>query len=391
MISKDTIDKVFEFARVEEVISDFIALKKSGANYKGLSPFTNEKTPSFIVSPSKQIWKDFSSGKGGNVIAFLMEHEQYNYPESIKYLANKYNIEIIESLESDDDKEERSIRESLFIINNYAKEYFESNLDKDNDVLNYLKERGLSELTIKNFGLGYSKNSKDDFHKNALDNGYSLDYLIETGLVVSTENDNIDRYRERIIFPIKSIAGRIVGFGGRILDSSKKLAKYINSPESKIYNKSKTLYGIYESKQFIVKEDLCYLVEGYMDVIQLHENGIKNVLASSGTSITKEQILLIKRLTSNVVILFDGDQAGLSASLRSIDLILEEDLNIKICTFPDGEDPDSFVKKNKKESMIEYINNQSKDFIDFKLNINSNFEKDEDKKVAIIKNILKSI
>lgn len=391
MISKDTIDKVFEFARVEEVISDFIALKKSGANYKGLSPFTNEKTPSFIVSPSKQIWKDFSSGKGGNVIAFLMEHEQYNYPESIKYLANKYNIEIIESLESDDDKEERSFRESLFIINNYAKEYFENNLDKDNDVLNYLKERGLSEFTIKNFGLGYSKNSKSDFYKNALDNGYSLDYLIETGLVVSTENENIDRYRERIIFPIKSIAGRIVGFGGRILDSNKKIAKYINSPESKIYNKSKTLYGIYESKQFIVKEDLCYLVEGYMDVIQLHENGIKNVLASSGTSITKEQIVLIKRLTSNVVILFDGDQAGLSASLRSIDLILEEGLNIKICTFPDGEDPDSFVKKNKKESMIEYINNQSKDFIDFKLNINSNFEKDEDKKVAIIKNILKSI
>lgn len=391
MISKDTIDKVFEFARVEEVISDFIALKKSGANFKGLSPFTNEKTPSFVVSPSKQIWKDFSSGKGGNVIAFLMEHEQYNYPESIKYLANKYNIEIIESLESDDYKEERSIRESLFIINNYAKEYFENNLDKDNDVLNYLKERGLSEITIKNFGLGYSKNSKSDFYKNATDNGYSLDYLIETGLVVSTENDNIDRYRERIIFPIKSIAGRIVGFGGRILDSNKKIAKYINSPESKIYNKSKTLYGIYESKQFIVKEDLCYLVEGYMDVIQLHENGIKNVLASSGTSITKEQIVLIKRLTSNLVILFDGDQAGLSASLRSIDLILEEGLNIKICTFPDGEDPDSFVKKNKKESMIEYINSQSKDFIDFKLNINSNFENDEDKKVAVIKNILKSI
>ncbi|MEK9755897.1 MAG: DNA primase [Bacteroidota bacterium] len=391
MISKDTIDKVFEFARVEEVISDFIALKKSGANYKGLSPFTNEKTPSFIVSPSKQIWKDFSSGKGGNVIAFLMEHEQYNYPESIKYLANKYNIEIIESLESDNDKEERSIRESLFIINNYAKEYFKNNLDKDKDVLNYLKERGLSEITIKNFGLGYSKKSKSDFYKNAIENGYSLDYLIETGLVVSIENDNIDRYRERIIFPIKSIAGRIVGFGGRILDSNKKLAKYINSPESKIYNKSKTLYGIYESKQFIVKEDLCYLVEGYMDVIQLHENGIKNVLASSGTSITKEQIVLIKRLTSNVVILFDGDQAGLSASLRSIDLILEEGLNIKICTFPDGEDPDSFVKKNKKESMIEYINNQSKDFIDFKLNINSNFENDEDKKVALIKNILKSI
>ena len=391
MISKDTIDKVFEFARVEEVISDFIALKKSGASYKGLSPFTNEKTPSFIVSPSKQIWKDFSSGKGGNVIAFLMEHEQYNYPESIKYLANKYNIEIIESSESDVDKEQKSIRESLFIINNYAQEYFEKNLDNEKDVLNYLIKRGLSQITIKNFGLGYSKNSKSDLYKNATDNGYSLEYLNETGLVISYENENIDRYRGRITFPIKSIAGRIVGFGGRIIDSNKKLAKYINSPESKIYNKSKTLYGIYESKQFIVKEDLCYLVEGYMDVIQLHENGIKNVLASSGTSITKEQILLIKRLTSNVVILFDGDQAGLSASLRSIDLILEEGLNVKICTFPDGEDPDSFIKKNKKESMIEYINIQSKDFIDFKLNINSNIQKDEDKKVALIKNILKSI
>ena len=391
MISKDTIDKVFEFSRVEEVISDFIALKKTGANFKGLSPFTNEKTPSFIVSPSKQIWKDFSSGKGGNVIAFLMEHEQFNYPESIRYLANKYNIEIIETAESAENVEERNERESLFIINSYALSYFEEIYSKNDRIKKYLIDRGLSESTIQNFSLGYSNDSKNEFYKSASNKGYSDNFLEETGLVLSTADKKIDRFRGRIIFPIKSIAGRIVGFGGRIVDSTKKIAKYINSPESKIYNKSKTLYGIYESKQFIVRDDVCLLVEGYMDVIQLHEHGIKNVLASSGTSLTKDQIILIKRLTSNIIILFDGDQAGLSASLRSIDMILEEGLNVKICSFPDGEDPDSFVKKNKKDFMLDYIKKESKDFIDFKLDINSDFHNDEDKKVALIKNILKSI
>ena len=391
MISKDTIDKVFEFSRVEEVISDFIALKKTGANFKGLSPFTNEKTPSFIVSPSKQIWKDFSSGKGGNVIAFLMEHEQFNYPESIRYLANKYNIEIIETAESAENVEERNERESLFIINSYALSYFEEIYSKNDRIKKYLIDRGLSESTIQNFSLGYSNDSKNEFYKSASNKGYSDNFLEETGLVLSTADKKIDRFRGRIIFPIKSIAGRIVGFGGRIVDSTKKIAKYINSPESKIYNKSKTLYGIYESKQFIVRDDVCLLVEGYMDVIQLHEHGIKNVLASSGTSLTKDQIILIKRLTSNIIILFDGDQAGLSASLRSIDMILEEGLNVKICSFPDGEDPDSFVKKYKKDFMLDYIKKESKDFIDFKLDINSDFHNDEDKKVALIKNILKSI
>ena len=391
MISKDTIDKVFEFSRVEEVISDFIALKKTGANFKGLSPFTNEKTPSFIVSPSKQIWKDFSSGKGGNVIAFLMEHEQFNYPESIRYLANKYNIEIIETAESAENVEERNERESLFIINSYALSYFEEIYSKNDRIKKYLIDRGLSESTIQNFSLGYSNDSQNEFYKSASNKGYSDNFLEETGLVLSTADKKIDRFRGRIIFPIKSIAGRIVGFGGRIVDSTKKIAKYINSPESKIYNKSKTLYGIYESKQFIVRDDVCLLVEGYMDVIQLHEHGIKNVLASSGTSLTKDQIILIKRLTSNIIILFDGDQAGLSASLRSIDMILEEGLNVKICSFPDGEDPDSFVKKNKKDFMLDYIKKESKDFIDFKLDINSDFHNDEDKKVALIKNILKSI
>ena len=391
MISKDTIDKVFEFSRVEEVISDFIALKKTGANFKGLSPFTNEKTPSFIVSPSKQIWKDFSSGKGGNVIAFLMEHEQFNYPESIRYLANKYNIEIIETAESAENVEERNERESLFIINSYALSYFEEIYSKNDRIKKYLIDRGLSESTIQNFSLGYSNDSKNEFYKSASNKGYSDNFLEETGLVLSNADKKIDRFRGRIIFPIKSIAGRIVGFGGRIVDSTKKIAKYINSPESKIYNKSKTLYGIYESKQFIVRDDVCLLVEGYMDVIQLHEHGIKNVLASSGTSLTKDQIILIKRLTSNIIILFDGDQAGLSASLRSIDMILEEGLNVKICSFPDGEDPDSFVKKNKKDFMLDYVEKESKDFIDFKLDINSDFHNDEDKKVALIKNILKSI
>ena len=391
MISKETIDKVFEFSRVEEVISDFIALKKTGANYKGLSPFTNEKTPSFIVSPSKQIWKDFSSGKGGNVIAFLMEHEQFNYPESIRYLANKYNIEIIETAESAENVQERNERESLFIINSFALKYFQDILLKKDQINKYLEDRGLSKSTIQNFSIGYSNDSKNQFYKIASDNGFSDDYLFETGLVISSDKQRIDRFRGRIIFPIKSIAGRIVGFGGRIIDSTKKIAKYINSPESKIYNKSKTLYGIYESKQFIVKNDLCLLVEGYMDVIQLHENGIRNVLASSGTSLTKDQIILIKRLTTNIVILFDGDQAGLSASLRSIDMILEEGLNVKICSFPEGEDPDSYVKSNKKELMLDFINNKSKDFIDFKLSLNNDFLKDEDKKVLLIKSILKSI
>ena len=391
MISKETIDKVFEYARVEEVISDFIALKKTGANFKGLSPFTNEKTPSFIVSPSKQIWKDFSSGKGGNVIAFLMEHEQFNYPESIRYLANKYNIEIIETTNKSENVEERNVRESLFIINSYAQEFFQNILSKEDNTRDYLIDRGLSDSTIENFSIGFSPDLKNSFYKNASENGFTKDYLIETGLVISNEDTHFDRFRGRIMFPIKSISGRILGFGGRIIDSNKKIAKYINSPESKIYNKSKTLYGIYESKQFIVKDDVCYLVEGYMDVVQLHEHGIKNVLASSGTSLTKDQIILIKRLTSNIVILFDGDEAGLSASLRSIDMILEEGLNVRICPFPDGEDPDSFVKKNKRDKMVAYIDEQSKDLIDFILSINKEYKNDEDKKVALIKSILKSI
>mgnify|MGYP001188557605 CR=1 FL=1 len=391
MISKNTIDKVFEFSRVEEVISDFIALKKTGANFKGLSPFTDEKTPSFVVSPSKQIWKDFSSGKGGNVIAFLMEHEQFNYPESIKYLANKYNIEIEETKVSDENIKERNDKESLFIINKYAIDFFSKTLSKSKKINEYFIERGLSENTIQNFSLGYSNNLKNEFYNSAINNGFSDNYIIETGLVIDSENNKIDRFRGRIIFPIKSISGRVLGFGGRTLDSNKKIAKYINSPESKIYNKSKILFGIYESKQFIVKDDHCLLVEGYMDVIQLHQNGIKNVLASSGTSLTKDQIILIKRLSTNITIIFDSDKAGIAAAHRSVDMILEEGMNVKVCLLPDGEDPDSFVKKNGKESMLEYIKKESKNFIDFKINSNQEAFHDEDRKVSLIKDILRSI
>ena len=306
-------------------------------------------------------------------------------------MLSKFNIEIIETNDKNENSEERNKRESLFIINSFAQEYFQNVVLKEVDVKNYLKERGLSDSTIVNFNIGFSPDKKNSFYKYASENGFSTDYLIETGLVISNENNHIDRFRGRIMFPIKSISGRVIGFGGRIIDSNKKIAKYINSPESKIYNKSKILYGIYESKQFIVKNDVCFLVEGYMDVVQLHEHGIKNVLATSGTSLTKDQIILIKRLTSNIIILFDGDQAGLSASMRSIDMILEEGLNVKICQFPDGEDPDSFVKKYKHDKMIEYIDEQSKDLIDFIISVNNEFEKDEDKKVDLIKSILKSI
>ena len=306
MISKETIDKVFELARVEEVIADFVVLKKSGANYKGLSPFTNEKTPSFVVSPAKQIWKDFSSGKGGNVIAFLMEHEHFNYPESIKYIANKYNIEIEETTNFSQNIDKKNEIESLYIINKFALSSFKENLNNEaSSALEYLTKRGLSNEVINEFDLGFCLSNGTSFYKESKENGFKDSYLEKSGLIIFNEGKVIDRFRDRVIFPIKSLSGRVLGFGGRIMKSSQKIAKYINSPESEVYNKSKVLYGIYESRQSIVKDDLCLLVEGYMDVLQFHQNGIKNVLASSGTSLTEDQITLISRLTSNIVLLFD--------------------------------------------------------------------------------------
>ncbi|MBO0342915.1 DNA primase [Flagellimonas profundi] len=378
MISKTTIDQVYETARLEEVIGDFVQLKKSGSNFKGLSPFTDERTPSFMVSPVKQIWKDFSSGKGGNVVAFLMEHEHFTYPEAIKYLAKKYNIEVEETEQTDEQKEQANERESMYLVSEYAQKYFTETLWESEPGkaigLTYFKERGFTDETIKKFGLGYSLDEWEAFTKTALDQGYKLEFLEKTGLTIvkeqaGGENRRFDRFKGRVMFPIHSMSGRVLGFGGRILTNDKKAAKYLNSPESEIYHKSKVLYGIYYAKQAIAKEDNCYLVEGYTDVIQMYQRGVENVVSSSGTALTPEQIRLINRLTKNITVLFDGDAAGLRASLRGIDLILEQGMNVKVCTFPEGEDPDSFAKNNTYEDLLLYLGENAKDFIQFKTSL----------------------
>ena len=395
MISKRTIEKVFETARVEEVIGDFVQLKKSGSNYKGLSPFTDERTPSFMVSPAKQIWKDFSSGKGGTVITFLMEHEQFTYPEAIKYIANKYNIEIEETERTQEQISNDNEKESLFLVSDFAKNYFKKNLFEDEGktiALTYLKERNFNNEIIKKFEIGYSVNIKDNFSKAALDAGYKLNFLEKTGLTIVKENENIDRFRGRVIFPIRSMSGRILGFGGRILGSSKNIAKYINSPESLIYKKSKVLYGIFESKQAIVKNDNCFMVEGYTDVIKMHQCGISNVVASSGTSLTENQIRLINRLTKNITVVFDGDAAGSRAALRGIDLILEQGMNVKICNLPENHDPDSFVSDKNLEEVQSYLTKNSKDFIVYKASLLlDNTQNDPVKKAAVIRDMVESI
>ena len=396
MISKNTIDQVYETARVEEVIGDFVGLKKSGTNFKGLSPFTQERSPSFMVSPVKQIWKDFSSGKGGNVVAFLMEHEHFSYPEAIRYLAKKYNIEIEETEQTDAEKEKLNERESMFLVAEHANSYFKETLWEASEGkaigLTYFKERGFTDETIKKFDLGYSPQEKDAFSKSALKNGFQLDFLEKTGLTIVNENYQVDRFRGRVMFPIKSLSGRVVGFGGRILGDNKKTAKYLNSPESEIYHKSKVLYGIYEAKQSIAKEDVCYLVEGYTDVIQMVQSGVTNVVSSSGTALTELQIRLIQRLTQNIVVLFDGDAAGLRASLRGIDMILAQGMNVRVCSFPEGEDPDSFAKKNSQEAIELFFKDNSKDFIQFKASLLlEDAVNDPVKKAATIRDIVESI
>lgn len=373
MISKETIDKVFETARVEEVIGDFVQLKKSGSNYKGLSPFSDERTPSFMVSPVKQIWKDFSSGKGGNAVAFLMEHEHFTYPEAIKYLAKKYNIEVDETEQTDEQKEAANERESLYLVSEYARDYYHSTLlnSEQGKAIGgtYFKERGFTEETIKKFQLGYNPDQWDAFTSEALRKGYKLEFLEKTGLSIVKEERQFDRFKGRVMFPIHSMSGRVLGFGGRILDSSKKAAKYLNSPESDIYHKSKVLYGIYYAKKAIAKEDNCFLVEGYTDVIQMYQTGIENVVSSSGTALTPEQIRLINRLTKNITVLFDGDAAGQRAAIRGIDLILEQGMNVKVCSFPEGEDPDSFSRKHSQEEIRSYFSENAKDFIQYKANL----------------------
>ena len=396
MISKATIDTVFETARVEEVIGDFVQLKRAGSNFKGLSPFSDERSPSFMVSPVKQIWKDFSSGKGGNSVAFLMEHEHFTYPEAIRYLANKYNIEIEETVQTDEEKANTDVRESMYLVSEYAQKYFHDTLlhsDEGKAIgYSYFKERGFTNETIKKFSLGYSPETWDAFSQDALGKGYKLEFLESTGFTIVKEEKLIDRFRGRVMFPIQSMSGRILGFGGRILSNDKKAAKYLNSPESDIYHKSKVLYGIFHAKQAIAKQNNCFLVEGYTDVIQFNQVGIENVVASSGTALTPDQIRLINRLTKNITVLFDGDAAGLRASIRGIDLILEEGMNVKVCAFPDGEDPDSFARKTPYEELVLYLENNSKDFIQFKASLLMDEAKNDPvKKAGLIRDMVTSI
>ena len=400
MISQKTIDKIFSTIRVEEIIGEYVQLKRAGSNFKGLSPFHEEKTPSFVVSPSKQIWKDFSSGKGGTAITFLMEIEGFTYPEALRHAAKKYGIEIEEDqvVYSEEQKKAQSEREILYKIHEVANTFFQENLWETEEgktiALSYFKERELHDDIIKKFQLGYSPEKKNAFTEYALAKGYEKEILEKSGISIFPENSpsGIDRFRERVIFPIHSFSGRVLGFGARILKSNVKTAKYLNSPETEIYHKSNVLYGLNQSKQAISRENLCLLVEGYMDVISLHQSGIENVVASSGTALTKEQIKLIKRLTENVTILFDGDAAGIKASFRSIDMLLSEGMNIRVVLFPDGDDPDSFARKNPRDFVEDFIKNQAKDFIDFKAEILlKEANNDPIKKAEAIRDIVKSI
>ncbi|MDT8346734.1 MAG: DNA primase [Flavobacteriaceae bacterium] len=396
MISQHSIEKVFDAARVEEVIGDFVQLKKSGSNLKGLSPFSNERTPSFMVSPVKQIWKDFSSGKGGNAVSFLMEYQQLSYPEAIRYLAKKYAIELEETHSNEADKEAASHRESLYIVNDFAKNFFKEQLlhsDEGRSVgLSYFKKRGFSKESIDTFELGYSPQQKKALADAAEKNGYNNVFLEETGLCIYNERGAYDRFNARVIFPIKNLTGKTLGFGGRILDTQAKAAKYLNSPESEIYHKSKVLYGLYEARQAIAKNDLCYLVEGYTDVIQLHQSGVANVVSSSGTALTTDQIRLISRLTKNITLLFDGDAAGIRAALRGVDLVLETGMNVRICSFPNGEDPDSFAQKNTPEELQSFLEENATDFIRFKAGLlQQETQNDPIKKADAIKDIIESI
>lgn len=396
MIKRETIEKIFDTARVEEVIGDFVNLKRAGSNLKGYSPFNDEKSPSFMVSPSKQIWKDFSSGKGGNVISFLMEHERMTYPEALRWLAKRYNIEIEETEQTEEERQQQTEREAMFVVLEFAKNWykaqlFETELGKSAG-LSYFKQRGFRQETLQTFETGFSSNQYDALTQAALNKGFKKEFLIKTGLTLERNDQLIDRFRGRIMFPIQSMSGRVLGFGGRILDSSLKTAKYINSPENEVYHKSKILYGINQAKQAIVKEDQCILVEGYTDVMAFYQAGIKNTVASSGTALTIEQIQLVKRLTKNILVIFDGDRAGIKAALRGIDMILEQGLNVKVLLLPDGEDPDSFSKKVSTEDLILFLADHTQDFINFKAALlQEDALNDPIKKGELIRSIIESI
>jgi DNA primase len=396
VIPADTIDTIITTARIEEVIGDFVSLRRRGVNLLGLCPFHNEKTPSFTVSPAKGIYKCFGCGKAGNSVNFIMEHEHFTYPEALRYLARKYSIEIEEEERTPEEEQARNEKESLYNLNLFAQQYFTSTLTDSEEGksvgLSYFRERGMRDDMVKKFQLGYSPSQRDAFSSHALKSGYKKEFLVKTGLSVEKDGKLYDRFHSRVIFPIHSASGRVIGFGGRILGSDKTIAKYVNSPESEIYNKSKTLYGIYFAKNEIISKDVCLLVEGYTDVISMHQAGIGNVVASSGTSLTIDQIRMIQRYTPNISILYDGDPAGIKASFRGIDMILEQGMNVKIVLFPDGEDPDSYARKHHPNEVTAFIAENSVNFILFKTKLLlAETQHDPIKKAALIKEIVNTI
>ncbi|MDV3110585.1 DNA primase [Bacteroides fragilis] len=398
MIDQATIDRILDAAQIVEVVSDFVTLRKRGVNYVGLCPFHNEKTPSFSVSPSKGLCKCFSCGKGGNAVHFIMEHEQMSYPEALRYLAKKYNIEIKERELTNEEKEVQSNRESMFIVNNFARDYFQNILKNHVDGrsigLAYFRQRGFRDDIIDKFQLGFSTEGRDALAQEALRKGFKQEFLVKTGLCYETDDHKLrDRFWGRVMFPVHTLSGKVVAFGGRVLSTeNKKLAKYVNSPESEIYHKSNELYGIYFAKQAIVKQDRCFLVEGYTDVISMHQSGVENVVASSGTSLTPGQIRLIHRFTNNITVLYDGDMAGIKASIRGIDMLLEEGMNIKVCLLPNGDDPDSFARKHNATEFQNFIQEHETDFIRFKAQLlMEDAGKDPMKRAELINDIVRSI
>ncbi len=397
LIDKATVDKIFDSADILDVVSSFVNLKRRGANYLGNCPFHNEKTPSFTVSPSKGIYKCFGCGKGGNAVNFIMEHEQLSYVETLRYLAKRYNIEIVEKELTQEEKQQESDRDSMLIVSNFAQKTFVDNLHNTEEGkavgLSYFTERGFTEKTIEKFELGYCRKQSNSFSQTAVSQGYNKRFLVKTGLSIECDNgDLFDRFSERVMFPIHNLMGKVIGFGGRTLRTDKKMAKYLNSPESEIYHKSKVLYGLYFAKKAISQQDKCYLVEGYTDVISMHQSGVENVVASSGTALTPDQIRLIKRFSSNITVLFDGDAAGIKAALRGIDLILEEGMNVKVMLLPDGEDPDSFAKSHSAAEFTEFITQNETDFIKFKTNLLlADTNNDPVKKANLISDIVSTI
>ena len=399
MIDRNTVDRIVESAQILDVVSDFVTLKKKGVNYVGLCPFHDDKTPSFYVSPSKGLCKCFSCGKGGNPVHFIMEHEQCTYPEALRYLAKKYHIEIKERELTDTEKQEQSVRESLFVVNEYAKEYFKNTLfnhiDGKSIGMAYFRSRGVRDDIVKKFQLGYCTLQKDAFAKEALQKGYQKDFLLKTGLCYAKDDGSLrDRYWGRVIFPWINVSGKVVGFGGRVLDSRTKgvQQKYVNSPESEIFSKRRELYGLYQAKGAIMKQDCVYMVEGYTDVIAMHQCGLENVVANSGTALSEEQISLLRRFTSNIVLIYDGDEAGIKASIRGIDMLSAEGMNVQVLLLPDGDDPDSFARKHSATQMQEYIARHAVNFIRFKINLlMKDAQNDPVKRASLIADMAHSI